>query len=119
MKTFAKTFAVIALLWAIFTPPLLSVLHAANGIAPMTRLGHQLSKDLRSALPDVSTIDTASVSLPARLASNSAAEMDWATKAIQDILTLHAVHTMISSVVIIIMSICIFWTCKRDEEPAA
>ena len=119
MKTFAKIFAVIALLWAIFTPPLLSVLHAANGIGPMTRLAHQLAGDLRSALPEKSTIDAASVSLPARLVSNSAAELDWATDTIQNVLTLHTFDTMISSVAIIILSICIFWTCKRDAVTAA
>ena len=119
MKTFSKTFAIIALLWAIFTPPLLSVLHAATGIGPMTRLAHQLAGDLRSALPEESTIDTACVSLPARLVSNSAIELDWARETIQKILTLHTFDTTISSVVIIILSICVFGTCKRDANTVA
>ena len=38
MKTFSKTFAVIALVWAILSPPLLPVLYAADGIGPLTRL---------------------------------------------------------------------------------
>ena len=119
MRTFSKIFAVIALLWAIFTPPLISVLHAANGIGPMTRLAHQLAGDLRNALPDESTTDTARVSLPARLVSNSAVELDWARETIQNVLTLHTFDSMISSVTIIILSICIFWTCKRHTNTAA
>jgi hypothetical protein len=119
MKTFSKILAVIALLWAVLTPPLLSVLDASNGIGPMTRLDRQLAGDLRSALPEASTIDTAQVSLPARLVSNSAAALDWAREATQKVLTLHTIDTMISSVVIIILSICIFRTCKRDANTAA
>ena len=119
MKTFSKIFAVIALAWAILTPPLLSVLDAANGIAPLTRLAHRLAADLRSALPEQSAIDTASVSLPARLVSNSAAALDWAGEATQKVLTLHTVDTMISSVVIIILAICVLRTCKRDANTAA
>jgi hypothetical protein len=119
MKTFSKTLAVIALLWAVLTPPLLSVLDASNGIGPMTRLDRQLAGDLRSALPEASTIDTAQVSLPARLVSNSAAALDWAREATQKVLTLHTIDTMISSVVIIILSICIFRTSKRDANTAA
>ena len=40
-----------------------------------------MAKDLRSVLPEQSAIDTASVSLLARQASNSAALLDWAGEA--------------------------------------
>jgi len=116
MKTFSKTFAVIALLWAALSLPLLSVLDAAIGVGPLTRLAHKLAVDLRSALPEQSAIDTASVSLPARLVSNSAAALDWAGEAIQKILALHTVDAVISSVAIIILSILVFRIGKRDAS---
>jgi hypothetical protein len=118
MKAFSKTFAVIALLWAIFSLPLLSVLTAANGVGPLTRLAHRSATDLRSVLPQEPLTDTTVVTLPAQGVSNSAAALDWAVDAIHKILALHTFQAVISSVAIIILSICVLRTTKRDASTA-
>ena len=116
MKTFSKTFAVIALVWAILSPPLLSVLDAADGVGPLTRLCHQLARDLRSALPAGPASDPALVSLPGQWVSNSAKALDWAGEGFQKVLALRSLDTLISSVVIVIMSICILRSGKRNSN---
>jgi len=117
MKTFPKIFAVIALMWAVLSPPLLSVLDAANGIGPMTRFAHRLAGDLSSVLPKEPLTDTTVVSLPAQRVSNAVAALDWATEAIQKIVTLHTFYTVISSVAIIILAICILRTSRQIQTP--
>jgi hypothetical protein len=85
----------------------------------MSRSAHHMAQDLRSVLPEQSAIDTASVSLPARQVSNSAALLDWAGEASQGVLRLQTVEILVSSAAIIILSICIFGTSKRDASTAA
>ena len=119
MKTFAKTFAVIALAWAILSFLVLPALDASYGVGPMSRSAHRMAHDLRSALPEQSAIDTASVSLPARQVVNSAVYLDWAGEASQGVLRLQNIEILVSSAAIIILSICIFATCKRDANTAA
>jgi hypothetical protein len=119
MKTFAKTFAVIALAWAILSFLVLPALDASYGVGPASRSAHRMAQDLRSALPEQSAIDTASVSLPARQVSNAAAFLDMASEASQGVLRLQTVEVVVSSATIIILAICIFGTCKRDANTAA
>jgi hypothetical protein len=119
MKRFSKIFAVIALAWAILSFLVLPALDASYGVGPMSRSAHHMAQDLRSVLPEQSAIDTASVSLPARQVSNSAALLDWAGEASQGVLRLQTVEILVSSAAIIILSICIFGTSKRDASTAA
>src|SRR5262245_9057703 len=116
MKKISKIFAIIALLWAIFSPPLLSVLTATNGVGPWKRLAHTSATDLRSALPKEPLTATTVVNLPAQGVSSSAAALDWGVDAINNILTLQKFYTIISSVFIIILAICVWSTGKKNAK---
>ena len=118
MKSFPMIFAIIALLWAILSPLLLPVLDAADGIRPMTRLVNQMSKSLRSALPkEDPSSETAIVSLPAQTIYNSAGALDWAGESIHFGAKLRTVYSAISSVTIIIMSLCILTNRRKTQNP--
>jgi hypothetical protein len=119
MKTFAKTFAVIALAWAILSPLVLPALVAASGIGPMSRSAHHMAEDLRSAVPQEPANDVPLVTLPAQRVFNSAKLLDWAGEASQKVLALQAFDMLVSSAVIIILSICVLRTSKRDAITAA
>jgi hypothetical protein len=119
MKRFSKTFAVIALAWAILSFLILPALDASYGAGPMSRSAQRMAKDLRSVLPEQSALDTASVTLPARQVANAAAFLDMASEASQGVLRLQTVEIVVSSAAIVILSICIFGTCKRDANTAA
>ena len=119
MKRFSKIFAIIALAWAILSFLVLPALDASYGVGPMSRSAQRMAKDLRSVLPEQSALDTASVSLPARQVSNAAAFLDWAAEASLGVLRLQTVEILVSSAAIIILSICIFVTYKRDANTAA
>ena len=118
MKTFSKTFAVIAILWAVFSLPLLSVLTAANGVRPMTRLARSSATELRRVLPNEPLTDTTVVTIQAQGVSNSAVALDWAVDAIHKILALHTIYAAVSSVAVIILSILVLRTNKRDASTA-
>jgi hypothetical protein len=109
----------LALLWAILMPVIfLPVLEAASGIGPVTRLVHRMARDLRSALPKEPAGGDAMVNLPAQDVSNTAGALDWAGKAIDQVLGLRNFDTAVSSVAIIILSICVLWSGKRDRNTA-
>ena len=82
----------------------------------MTRLVNQMSKSLRSALPKTDpSSETAIVSLQAQIVYNAAAALDWAEESIQKGVKLRTLYTAISSVTIIIMSICIFKNFRQID----
>ena len=118
-KTDAVILATIALLWAIFNPLLLPALNAGtfyyHGMPGLLRI---MAQDLRTALPKDPTSDTALVSLPAQRVSKTADVMDEVAKDINDP-SPGEVFNMISSVAIVVLAICIFITCKRDENVTA
>ena len=118
MKTFAKQFAIIALLWAIFSPPIFHVLSAAHGHS-LSRTLHTMAQYLRSALPQEPASETSVVSLPAQQVSNSVKMLDGVAEDTEQRSAIHAGETIISSAVIIILSICILRTCKRDANLTA
>jgi hypothetical protein len=115
MNTFFKTFAVLAILWAIFTVTILPALVAAHGVGPMSRSAHHMARDLRTAVPEQPTNDVPLVTLPAQRVFNAAQLLDWAGDASQDVLSLQAFHSVISSVIIIILSICTLRACRKIQ----
>jgi hypothetical protein len=118
-KTDAVILATIALLWAIFNPLLLPALNAGTFYYHgMPGLLHTMAQDLRAALPKEPTSDTALVSLPAQRVSKTADVMDEVAKNINNVSPGDAFN-MISSVAIIVLSVCIFVTSRRDGNVTA
>jgi hypothetical protein len=116
MRTNAKQFAVIALLWAILSPPFLHVLASAHGRDLPWRL-HILARDLRSELPKEPASQTVLVSFPVQRISNSALLLDGIAEDLEQRSEI-AGETIVSSVVIIILAICILRTGKRNANTA-
>jgi hypothetical protein len=116
MKTFSRILAVIALLWAILIPLLGTVAEGAHHGMP--RILHRMAQELRSALPKGPANDTALVSLPAPRASNMAEVLDNIAEDIKNLSAGNTVYTVIQSVVIIILCVCIFGLCKKDANTA-
>jgi hypothetical protein len=111
-----KKLAVAAILWAILSPPLLGVMEFASGHDLPRRL-HLRAEVLRMELPKESTGETAlisvnSVSTTANIVDDIANNLEQRSK-------IDTIETIISSVIIIILSICILSTYKRDAKSAA
>ena len=119
MKTFFKIFALIALTWAILIPFLLAVLNAADGVGPVTEGAHSLARYLNSTVPQGPVSDTTFVSIPAQRVINSEAFLDLAADDVQKTLMLQNFNTWVSSVVIVILSVCLLKTCKREAKTTA
>ena len=115
MKPLSRTLAVIAILWAVFNPLLLPVLKAATFYYHgMPGLLHYRAQELRSAL---ATGDTALVSLPATSVSKTADMMDEVAKNINSLSPGDAFN-VISSVAIVVLSVCILSVRRRDANIA-
>jgi len=118
MKTLSRTLAVIAILWAILSPPIFHVLASAHGRDLPWRL-RITARDLGTTLPQKPASETAIISLPAQRVSNSVKMLDGFAEDIEQRSAIYAGETVISSVAIIILSVCILSACKRDVNTAA
>jgi hypothetical protein len=115
MKPFYKKLAVIGILWAVFIPSILFVRELCDSRSMQL---HVMAQNLHVLIPKEPATDKAVVSLPVAGVSNWAHTLhDLAVRNDNDTEMLGAV-IMISSVAIIILSICILNT-KRDDKPAA
>jgi len=115
MNTFWRKLAVVGIIWAILTPAVLFFREVSDSRSMEL---HALAQNLHVLVPKVPTNDKAMVCLPVEGVSNWASTLhglavrnDSDTAMLGDVI-------MISSVTIIILSICILKT-KRDETPAA
>ena len=123
-KTYKRTYwywlvkhlAVAAILWAILSPPLFSVMEISSGHDLPRRL-HLRAEVLRMELPKESSGETAlirvnSVSTTANIVDDIANNLEQRSK-------IDTIKTIISSVIIIILSICILRMYRRDAKSAA
>jgi hypothetical protein len=77
-----------------------------------------LARDLRSELPKEPASQTVLVSFPAQRISNSVLLLDGIAEDLEQRSEIPAGETIVSSVVIIILSICILRTGKRNANTA-
>jgi hypothetical protein len=110
-----KKLAVAAILWAILIPPLLCVIKIASGHNLPRRL-HLSAELLRMELPKESTGETALISVNS--VSTTANIVDGIANNLEQRSKIDTVETIISSVIIIILSICMLSSYKRDEKTA-
>jgi hypothetical protein len=115
MKLLWRQFAGIGILWAILVPVFLLHQELRDGQSVQLDL---MARNLHSLLPKEPTNDKTLVSLPAQGVSNWAGVMHDLAVTEDRHLEMLAVVTSISSITIIILSVCILRT-KRDENTAA
>jgi hypothetical protein len=120
MKTFSKIIAVIAILWAVLIPFALFVTEVAThgGTHGEPRIFHRMAQDLRTELPNEPANDTALVSLPAKRVSQLAEMLDNIAEARRADSTGDVRFASIESSIIIILSVCILSTRKKDANIA-
>jgi hypothetical protein len=115
MKPFWRKLAVVGIIWAILMPAIIFFRELSDSRSMEL---HVMAQNLHVLVPKEPATDKSVVNLPVEGVSNWASTLhDLAVRNDSDIAMLGAV-IMISSVAIIILSICILKT-KRDERPAA
>jgi hypothetical protein len=116
MKPSARTFAVVAIIWALVMPVVLLVQELRYGQAMKLEV---MTQNLHSTLPKEPASDTATVTLPVSGLSNWTEVMHdlAATEARRSYI--YAAVTLASSAAIIILSVCILSDTKRDENTVA